>query len=62
MCQYRGGLIGKHFKTIVQLLPHVIYDMVEMDLLDAWVLLGRLTVLCWYTEITDTEKYLVNFI
>lgn len=60
MCQYRGSLIGKHFKTIVQILPHTIYDLVHKDLLDAWLLMGRLAVLCWHTEITDTEKYLAS--
>jgi len=60
MCQYRGSLIGKHFKTIVQVIPHVIYDLVGTDLMDTWLLLGRLSVLLWYTDIPDTEKYLVS--
>ena len=60
MCQYRGSLIGKHFKTIVQILPHIIYDLVPRDLLDTWTLMGRLTVLCWHTEIKNTDEYLVS--
>jgi len=61
MCQYRGSLIGKHFKTIVQTLPMVIYDLVHKDLLDAWLILGRLTVLCWHSEIEDIEVFIVSF-
>jgi len=60
MCQYHGSLIGKHFKTIIQILPHTIYDLVHQDLLDTWLLMGHLTVLCWHTEIIDTETYLVT--
>jgi hypothetical protein len=59
MCQYRGSLIGKHFKTIVQVIPYVLYDLVSMDLLNTWIILGCLTVLCWNTTIEDTEVYLV---
>ncbi|GJJ13681.1 hypothetical protein Clacol_007937 [Clathrus columnatus] len=58
MCQYCSSLIGKHFKTIVQIIPFVIAGLVNQDLLDAWVLLGRLAVLCWFVEIHDLEKYL----
>ncbi|GJJ06810.1 hypothetical protein Clacol_001006 [Clathrus columnatus] len=58
MCQYRGSLIGKHFKTIVQILPLVIYDLIHADLLDAWLLLGRLAVLCWHMEIEDIDMYI----
>lgn len=61
MCQYRGSLIGKHFKTIVQVLPTIIFDLVLQDLLDAWLLLGQLTVLCWFPEIEDIDQYLVFF-
>lgn len=59
ICQYRGGLIGKHFKTIIQVLLNVIYDLVHTDLLHAWLLMNRLTVLCWHTEIHDMDLYLV---
>ncbi|KAG8781669.1 hypothetical protein FRC12_021639 [Ceratobasidium sp. 428] len=58
MCQYRGSLIGKHFKAIVQLMPFLCYDVLPAGLLTAWLLLGRLTSLLWYTEIHDTQLYL----
>src|SRR6266481_7867624 len=60
MCQYRGSLNGKHFKTIVQIIAYTIYDCVSKDLLDAWLLLRRLTILLWHTEIVDLNVYLVS--
>ncbi|KAG8795703.1 hypothetical protein FRC12_010940 [Ceratobasidium sp. 428] len=58
MCQYRGSLIGKHFKAIVQLMPFLCYDILPAGILTAWLLLGRLTSLLWYIEIRDTPLYL----
>jgi hypothetical protein len=60
MCQYKGSLIGKHFKTIAQVLPFVIYDLVHADLLDVWLIIGHLMVLCWHTQINNTDKYVVS--
>jgi hypothetical protein len=59
MCQYKGGLIGKHFKTISQVLAFVVYDLVPKEVLEAWLIIGWLTVLLWHTEIKDIESYLV---
>ncbi|GJJ13649.1 hypothetical protein Clacol_007905 [Clathrus columnatus] len=33
ICQYRGSLIGKHFKMLLQIMPNIIYDLVHSDLL-----------------------------
>jgi hypothetical protein len=57
MCQYKGGLIGKHFKTISQVMAFVVYDIVPKEVLEAWLIIGRLTVLLWHTEIKDVESY-----
>lgn len=62
MCQYRGALIGKHFKTLVQIMPFVVDGLVDRNLLDAWVLLGRLAVLCWFTKILNLDDYLVCYL
>ncbi|KII83511.1 hypothetical protein PLICRDRAFT_58403 [Plicaturopsis crispa FD-325 SS-3] len=59
MCQYKGGLIGKHFKTISQVMAFTIYDLVPPAVLEAWLIIGRLTVLLWHTEIEDVDAYLV---
>jgi hypothetical protein len=59
ICQFRGVLIGKHFKILVQVMPFVIYDLVSADLLNVWLLLGELVVMLWQTSIDDLEVYLV---
>lgn len=60
MCKHKGSLIGKHFKTIIQVMPFVVYDLISSDILNAWKSMGRLTVLLWATEIDDIESYLVS--
>jgi hypothetical protein len=62
MCQYKGGLIGKHFKTISQIMAFTVYDLVPLEVLSAWTIIGRLTVLLWHTEIDDVSAYLVGFL
>lgn len=62
MCQYKGGLIGKHFKTLSQIMAFAVVDLVPPDVLEAWLILGRLTVLLWHTEIDDVESYTVSSI
>ncbi|KAJ6608562.1 hypothetical protein B0H10DRAFT_1815561 [Mycena sp. CBHHK59/15] len=57
MCQYKGGLIGKHFKTLSQIMAFTIEGLVPSDVLEAWLILGRLTVLLWHTEIDDVMSY-----
>jgi hypothetical protein len=59
MCQYKGSLIGKHFKSLAQVMPFVVYDLVPLMVLDAWNIMGRLVVLLWHTEIEEIESYLV---
>lgn len=61
MCKHQFSLIGKHFKSIVQVMPFILHDLVEADLLAAWTALGRLTVMLWCTEIDDIDSYVVRF-
>ncbi|KAG9092786.1 hypothetical protein FRC06_011798 [Ceratobasidium sp. 370] len=58
MCSYSGTLIGKHFKTLAQVMPFVAQDLVPQRVQDAWLLLGRLVVLLWVTEIDELDLYL----
>ena len=44
----------------MQLIPYTIYDCVSKPLLDAWLLLGRLTILLWHMEIDDLNVYIVS--
>ncbi|KAI9434379.1 hypothetical protein H4582DRAFT_1784468, partial [Lactarius indigo] len=60
MCQYHGSLIGKHFKSLAQVMPFVIYGLVHEDVLHAWNIIGTLLVLLWHTEIGDLEHYLAS--
>ncbi|KAI6001467.1 hypothetical protein EDD15DRAFT_2385926 [Pisolithus albus] len=61
ICRYKGGLIGKHFKSLVQVMPFVIHDLVPQRVIDGWTTIGELVVLLWHTEINDMEEYLVVF-
>ncbi|KAH9941761.1 uncharacterized protein BXZ73DRAFT_41717, partial [Epithele typhae] len=60
MVRYKGSLIGKHFKSIAQVMTFLIYDLVPMSVLDAWYVIGKLVVLLWHTTIEDLETYLAN--
>lgn len=60
MCRYRGALIGKHFKTISQVMAFALCGLVETTLQDAWSSIGHLTVLIWETEIPDIQAYVVS--
>ncbi|ETW85042.1 hypothetical protein HETIRDRAFT_25488, partial [Heterobasidion irregulare TC 32-1] len=60
ICQYKGALIGKHFKTLSQIMAFTIYDLVPQNVLDAWLLISHLTVMLWHTEIDDMNVYLAK--
>ncbi|KAG6376770.1 hypothetical protein JVT61DRAFT_1794 [Boletus reticuloceps] len=56
--RYKGGLVGKHFKSLAQLMAFLVYDLVPQSVLDAWVMIGWLVVLLWHTSIDNIESYL----
>lgn len=60
MCQYRGGLVGKHFKTIAQIMSFAVVGLVPNEVRKAWLLIGQLVVLLWHTEISELDPYLVS--
>ncbi|TFK45608.1 hypothetical protein OE88DRAFT_1715312 [Heliocybe sulcata] len=60
MCRYRGGLIGKHFKTLSQVMAFAVHGLVDRKLQGAWDALGRLTVLIWATGIVNMETHINN--
>ena len=60
ICQYKGGLIGKHFKSLAQVMSFLVYDLIPPIVLTAWNIIGRLCVLLWHTKINDIELYLVQ--
>ncbi|KAG7097863.1 hypothetical protein E1B28_005175 [Marasmius oreades] len=62
ICAYKGSLIGKHFKSLAQLMPFLIYDLVPQKVLNAWTIIGELVVLIWHTQIDNMEGYLSNLL
>ncbi|KAG1855245.1 hypothetical protein F4604DRAFT_2042442 [Suillus subluteus] len=60
ICRYKGGLIGKHFKSLAQVMPIITHDLIPPTVLNAWTVIGELVVLIWHTRIVDTEVYLAN--
>ena len=61
MIQYRNNLIGKHFKTLMQVLPFHIHNFTKLG--DSHFKLvqsiGALGAILWVSEIEDLEQYLV---
>ncbi|KAH7903240.1 hypothetical protein BJ138DRAFT_980009, partial [Hygrophoropsis aurantiaca] len=60
ICHFKGSLIGKHFKSLAQVMPYLVYDLVPQTVLNGWSVIGELIVLLWHTEIEDTEVYLAD--
>lgn len=60
ICHYKGGLIGKHFKSLAQVMSYLVYDLVPKHVLDSWTVIGELVVLLWHTCIENVEEYLVS--
>ena len=58
---YKGSLIGRHLKSLAQVMPYVIHDLVPNAVLDAWTTIGELVVLLWHTKIHNIDTYLVSY-
>ncbi|KAG1785096.1 uncharacterized protein HD556DRAFT_1435278 [Suillus plorans] len=56
------SLIGKHFKSLAQVMLFIIHDVIPPMVLNAWTVIGKLIVLVWHTRFMDTETYLVSSI
>jgi len=62
MVQYRNNLIGKHFKSLMQILLFAIHDLVtpkEQALVHA---VGALGAVLWVHEIDNMNEYIVHLI
>jgi hypothetical protein len=59
MVQFSGGLIGKHFKALSQVMPFACYQIVPDNVFWHWLSIGRLGVLLWQTEIDNIDNYVV---
>lgn len=60
LVQYARSLTGGDFRTIVQVAPLVLYDLVPAGLLDIWNALGRMAALVYQPSIPDIDEYCVR--
>jgi hypothetical protein len=60
MIQYRNGLIGKHFKTLMQTMAFHVHGLVTDEEFALIRAVGDLGALLWVHEIDDMDKYLVR--
>ncbi|KAJ7887199.1 hypothetical protein B0H13DRAFT_1627546 [Mycena leptocephala] len=60
MMQYRNGLIGKHFKTLMQTMIFHIHDLVTPDQFALVRALGELGPILWMPVIDNMEEYLAD--
>ncbi|KAF8966226.1 hypothetical protein BDZ97DRAFT_1657897 [Flammula alnicola] len=57
LVNYAGSLTGRDFRTIAQVAPFVIIDMVADDVFEAWLALSKLVPLLWQPIINDIDEY-----
>jgi hypothetical protein len=57
--QYRNGLIGKHFKTLMQMAVLHVHNIVSQDQFTLIKAIGFLGALLWIPEIKGMNSYLV---
>ena len=60
--QYRNGLIGKHFKTLMQTMVFHVHDLVSNEQFTLIKAIGLLGALLWVPEIDDMDGYLVQLL
>jgi hypothetical protein len=60
MMHYRNGLIGKHFKTLMQTMVFHVHDIVNPDQFTLIKAMGALGAVLWVPEIDDMDQYLVS--
>ncbi|KAJ7435723.1 hypothetical protein B0H11DRAFT_1642065, partial [Mycena galericulata] len=57
MMQYRNGLIGKHFKTLMQTMVFHMHDLVSPELFTLVKSVSALGAMLWVHEIDDMDQY-----
>ncbi|KAG8725307.1 hypothetical protein FRC09_002669 [Ceratobasidium sp. 395] len=59
--KYPNNLIGRHFKTLMQLTAFHVYDIVSPDLFTLLKAVGSFDTVLWIPAIEDLELYLPTF-
>ncbi|THU88819.1 hypothetical protein K435DRAFT_729596 [Dendrothele bispora CBS 962.96] len=57
MMQYRNGLIGKHFKALMQTMVFHVHDLVTPAEFEVIKAVGELGAMLWVPEINDMNQY-----
>jgi len=60
LVQYSGSLTGRDFRSIAQVAPFVVYDLVSPECLETWQALSKLVPLIWQPEILDIKPHIVR--
>ncbi|KAF8573621.1 hypothetical protein K439DRAFT_1374786, partial [Ramaria rubella] len=60
LSQYRNALIGKHFKTLMQVMPFHVHGLVTNEQFILIKVVGRLSAVVWYHEIANMPEYLAD--
>ena len=60
MMQYRNGLIGKHFKTLMQTMIFHVHGIVRDEQFTLIKAMGSLGALLWVPQIDNMDEYLVH--
>jgi hypothetical protein len=60
MMQYRNGLIGKHFKTLMQTTIFHVHGIVSDEQFTLIKAMGSLGALLWVPQIDNMDEYLVR--
>ncbi|KAJ7601530.1 hypothetical protein B0H17DRAFT_1241343 [Mycena rosella] len=58
LVQYSGSLTGRDFRSIAQVAPFVVYDLVSPECFETWQALSKLVPLIWQPEIEDIEPHI----
>ncbi|KAF8510914.1 hypothetical protein JB92DRAFT_3118557 [Gautieria morchelliformis] len=58
--QYAGSLVGRDFRTVIQLALFSLYDILPAPALKAWVALSALMPIIWQNHIEDAQVYVAT--
>lgn len=60
LVQYRNSLIGRQFKSIVQIVAFTLHGLVDDQYRDMWAAAGNMVSLIWFPEIENITEYSVR--